>query len=39
MGGIYVSRKTPHCREFGELRKGATGLWREANFETSKLFF
>ncbi len=24
MGGIYVSRKTPHCREIGELRKGAT---------------
>ena len=35
MGGVYVSRKTPHCREIGGLRKGASGVSGKANFETS----
>jgi hypothetical protein len=31
---MYDNRKTPHCREIGGLRKGATGLFLDVKSQS-----
>ena len=39
MDGFYDSRKTPHCREIGGLRKGASGVGGQSEFRIVEPLF